>query len=168
MKKRNTIMAGMTLGVSAAAIWAGVLVTSSAIASEPASDEANVTMLAPDPDGDGAISCQFDGVDIEVAVATASATALPVGSTPADGQVISGVVSASATALPEGSAPADGQVISGTGTIQDPGGLLEDSGTVTVESSGGLPVLVVVNGGEVRPGTPEECAALQPEGIPAP
>ena len=146
MKKRNKIMAAATVGASAAAIWAGVLVTSSAIASEPASDKANVTMLAADPDGDGAISCQFDGVDMP--------------SFPGGSAVI--VVSGSAAAIPEGSVEADAQVISGTGTIQDPDGVLEGSGTVVLEASGDLPVLTL-GADSVRPGAPEECAALQPD-----
>lgn len=151
MKKRNKIIAAVTLGASAAAIWAGVLITSSAVASEPAADKANVTMLAPDPDGDGAISCQFDGVDM--------------GPVPDGAEAI--IVAGPAAALPEGNAPADGPAISGTGTIEDPDGLLEVSGTLTAAASGDLPVLTVT-GGDVRPGTPEECAALQPESIPTP
>ena len=106
MKKRNTIMAGMTLGVSAAAIWAGVLVTSSAIASEPASDKANVTMLAPDPDGDGAISCEFAAVPTAILTATAFATLTGEGVGAEDS---SGTVTASASAISS----------DGSGTITD-------------------------------------------------
>jgi hypothetical protein len=150
MKRRNKIIATAALGASAAAIWAGVLVTSNAIASETPSDKVSVTLLAASPDGDGAISCQFSGVTM---VSTSGSGAISV--------------SGSATALPEGSAQADVQVISGTGTIEDPDGLLEDSGTLIGEASGDLQVLPVP-GGEVRPGTPEECAALRPESVPAP
>lgn len=155
MKKRNRLIAIVALGVSAAAIWAGVAVTSSAMAAESPTDTVDLTLVAPAPDGNGAISCEFKGVPLtppppEEVTADSSLGSLPV----------------SAVAIPvEG----DGGAVSGSGTIS---GLAitapVDENLIPVGTVAEFAVVVVSTGDllatdEIRPGTAQECAALQPQ-----
>lgn len=146
MKKRNRLIATVALGVSAAAIWAGVAVTSSAMAADSPSDSVDLTLVVPAPEGEGAISCEFDEVPLTPAELVTT-----------DGALES--LSVSAVAIPvEGEGQIMGLAVTPpTDENPIPVGTVAESAAIAV-STGDL-----LTADDIRPGTPEECAAFEPQ-----
>jgi hypothetical protein len=167
MKKRNIIITASLLGLSGSAIAIGAFVTQSAMASAGTPDKVTVGVLVADSNGGDAIACQFDGV----AVAAVSVSGA------AGGPQLNVSSSADAGGVPQ----AGTLVVSGTATAV--AGDTSGSGTIVGGSAGDLPMLTAIPAGssgvggpvilssasqKVRQGTPEECAKLRPESVPAP
>lgn len=156
MKKRNSLITATALGASAAAIWAGMLVTSSAIASVPEARTVDVSMISVDATGE-ALLCEFDDV--------ALVPALPVSATEAI--TFGGVIEGAASLEVTGGTGLEGEfgVVSSETAIPAGGAIPEGAtGAITVGSDGTIQVLGDAQA--PRPGTAEECAALRPESVP--
>lgn len=154
MQHRHKFIGLAVLG-TAAPIALGALITGNAMAADGASDAvvASVSMIVPDPDGDGSIECTVDGIDMSgEAVLVGSSGAFDVApeiGLPADGEVFSVTVSGEAQV-------AEGQLVEGQvieGTVIGQGGAIPIDGETTFE-------LVPFDFGDIRQGTAEECAAL--------
>ena len=154
MQHRHKFIGLAVLG-TAAPIALGALITGNAMAADGASDAvvASVSMIVPDPDGDGSIECTVDGIDMSgEAVLVGSSGAFDVApeiGLPADGEVFSATVSGEAQV-------AEGQLVEGQvieGTVIGQGGAIPIDGETTFE-------LVPFDFGDIRQGTAEECAAL--------
>lgn len=155
MKQRHRFIGLAVLG-TAAPIALGALITGNAMAADGADDTATATisMIVPDPDGDGSMECTIDGIDMSgegvLAVSTEFVEgSLPTGADPADGQVFT--VSVSAVDATEGSIEA-GEQTGGEGTIVGQ--------ATAIPVDGSTVNLVPFDFGDVRDGTPEECAAI--------
>ncbi len=164
MQHRHKFIGLAVLG-TAAPIALGALITGNAMAADGASDAvvASISMIGPDPDGEGSIECTVDGIDMSgEAVLVGSSGAFDVApeiGLPADGEVFSATVSGEAQ-VAEGQL-VEGQVIEGElvegevieGTVIGQGGAIPIDGETTFE-------LVPFDFGDIRQGTAEECAAL--------
>lgn len=174
MKQRSTIFAGLSFAVAGAAIGAGAIVSSNAMADGESPSTANsVQVVSVGPDGEGAIRCTFDDV------------AMPtfMGSTPAGvpAGAQTGVIAVTgsfdgAVPPPSGDGPAT-QIVTNNGLPID--GVPIEATLVTDGSAvgGGAPVLhtsgsqvqpgsappgvVLISSDDARPGTAEECAAIR-------
>jgi len=154
MQHRHKFIGLAVLG-TAAPIALGALITGNAMAADGASDAvvASISMIGPDPDGEGSIECTVDGIDMSgEAVLVGSSGAFDVApeiGLPADGEVFSVTVSGEAQV-------AVGQLVEGQvieGTVIGQGGAIPIDGETTFE-------LVPFDFGDIRQGTAEECAAL--------
>ena len=154
MQHRHKFIGLAVLG-TAAPIALGALITGNAMAADGASDAvvASISMIGPDPDGEGSIECTVDGIDMSgEAVLVGSSGAFDVApeiGLPADGEVFSVTVSGEAQV-------AEGQLVEGQvieGTVIGQGGAIPIDGETTFE-------LVPFDFGDIRQGTAEECAAL--------
>jgi hypothetical protein len=165
MKQRSKVMTGSALGASVAAIWVGMLVTSSAIASEPPTDKVAVGVITASSTGDTFL-CEFDDIAVVEMSAEEWAASLPGG---ADGEVLTGSgviggpivagevpeggmgsVTVTATAIPDGALlPADGFEATPLDQLPDLAGMIPGSGE------------------QPRMGTAAECASVRPVSIPA-
>jgi len=154
MQHRHKFIGLAVLG-TAAPIALGALITGNAMAADGASDAvvASISMIGPDPDGEGSIECTVDGIDMSgEAVLVGSSGAFDVApeiGLPADGEVFSVTVSGEAQV-------AEGQLVEGQvieGTVVGQGGAIPIDGETTFE-------LVPFDFGDIRQGTAEECAAL--------
>ena len=154
MQHRHKFIGLAVLG-TAAPIALGALITGNAMAADGASDAvvASISMIGPDPDGEGSIECTVDGIDMSgEAVLVGSSGAFDVApeiGLPADGEVFSATVSGEAQV-------AEGQLVEGQvieGTVIGQGGAIPIDGETTFE-------LVPFDFGDIRQGTAEECAAL--------
>ena len=147
MKQRNSLFAGIALVVAGAAIGAGAIVSSNAMADNDTSDSANsVQVVSVASDGGEAISCTFDDIALPMLVDPAAADAAG-SSTQAQG--VTGVV------------PVAGQVVEGTvsgdASSTDPG-----SGVAVEVATDVLPPAAqLVSTAPAREGTPDECAAIR-------
>ncbi len=174
MQHRHKFIGLAVLG-TAAPIALGALITGNAMAADGASDAvvASVSMIAPDPDGEGSIECTVDGIDMSgEAVLVGSSGAFEVApelALPADGEVFSVSVSGESQ-VAEGQV-FEGQIIEGElvegelvevefvegevieGTVIGQGGAIPIDGEASFE-------MVPFDFGDIRQGTAEECAAL--------
>ncbi len=182
--QRNKVFAGLSLAVAGAAIGAGALVSSSAMADDaPAPAAGKVEVVTVGADGKEPIHCSFDDLELPTLVMTGPSditggpVAVAVGVS-VDGSLPAGVPAdggGTLTVSAGGSSDAPNVVISGSGTItgsvtdgslpEGEVGTLVVSGSATpVEISGGelpegLPVMISAD--EAREGTAEECAAIR-------
>lgn len=184
MSKRNFYFGGFSLLVAGAAIAGGAAVSSSAMADggAPADDLNTVSVISMSTDGE-AIECTYDGLDFPsfvvgdgsgdgVIAVTGTATidgSLPVGSLPVD------MVPAEALPVGEGqsfsvSVGTDGVVTDSEGNVIEPGTLVGEGGAISVDAEL-VPLtpeqmeemnVQIISADDARPGTPEECAAMQP------
>lgn len=154
MQHRHKFIGLAVLG-TAAPIALGALITGNAMAADGASDAvvASISMIGPDPDGEGSIECTVDGIDMSgEAVLVGSSGAFDIApeiGLPADGEVFSVTVSGEAQV-------AEGQLVEGQvieGTVVGQGGAIPIDGETSFE-------LVPFDFGDIRQGTAEECAAL--------
>ena len=168
MNKRSKVSVVAALGIAAAAVGVGAVVSGNAMAGsgDPVTEAATITLLAPSPDGSGDIvECTVDleasGVVWgEAVVPDASSTGEPqeLGelqgsfSVSSDGTIIGG--DGSEVPIPVGDITI-GESIQGVTAV----------GVVTPVGEAGEPELIELD--DARPGTPEECAALG-AGVPAP
>ena len=185
MKTRNFYFGGFSLLVAGAAIAGGAAVSSSAMADggSPAGDLNTVHVISI-ADGGEAIECEYDGIDL-----TATWLASPVGG--GDGVIaVSGTATIDGS-VPEGVEPMelgdldgsfsvtvgdDGVVTSSEGSVVEIGTSVDvGGGTVTLDGEAIEAVeltpqqmedmigeMQIVFADDARPGTPEECAAMQP------
>jgi hypothetical protein len=171
MKKRNKIVAVTSIAVGATAIVTGALMTSNAMASTPNPLKASVSVVASDPDGEGAISCQFDDVELPVgptlsATASLSGPVTVEGSTATAGgpegpsfHVEAGTAQSGTPGLePPAGAPIVGGIHVSAVAGEQPPGLT----AVAAAVGDGQPPAGLLELGDARPGTPEECAAFRP------
>ncbi len=155
MKQRHMFIGLAVLG-TAAPIAIGALVTGNAMAADGVGDAvvASISMIAPDPDGEGSIECTVDGIDMsgeEVLVGGGIEVGVPGLPVDADAEVFSVTVSGEGQ-LVEGQIDA-GQIVEGEGTIIGQVGATSVDGEASFE-------LVPFDFGDIRQGTAEECAAL--------
>jgi hypothetical protein len=186
MRARQKFTAVGALALATTAVGGGAVVTSHAMADTPTPEKGTMTVISM-MDGSDAIKCVYDEVDLPVPqghgvfgtqvgddqvgiVATGSSRALDViaGTGPSDvnrDQISGGVVIASTTMTPP-----DGQVpgVPPNFTVASAG-----NGRTAVADGNetALPPLpfdgIVLDVEDARPGTDEECAALEPTtGVP--
>lgn len=169
MKQRHMFISLAVLG-TAAPIAIGALITGNAMAADGASDAvvASISMIVPDPDGEGSIECTVDGIDMSGEAVLVGGgidvggPGLPAGA----GSEVFAVTASGEVQVAEGQV-FEGQVFEG----QLDAGQLEAEGTVigqtAIGQGGAIPVegeafeLVPFDFGDIRQGTPEECAALE-------
>jgi hypothetical protein len=184
MSKRNIYFGGFSLLVAGAAIAGGAAVSSNAMADggTPA-DELNRVSVISMVEGGEAIECTFDGIDFpsfvvngsmgDNGVIAVSGTATIDGPLPADMTM--------GEALPAGegqsfsvSVGTDGVITDGDGNVIEPGTLVgQEGGAISIDGAELVPLtpeqmeemtadMQVISVDDARPGTPEECAAMQP------
>lgn len=181
--KRNSKLAVLAVAVAASAIGAGAVVSGNAMAgSDPAdtaTDSVSVVSLGVDGEGE-AIECSFDGADLpgvfgsSAAVAEASVGEIAVGEL-AEGAVIDGEAiqvfpeSGDSVGGQSFSVSVSGEVTEGEVLPTELGELMEEgsasAGSVSADAEaipvGELPEgMQVINAGDARQGTPEECAEI--------
>ena len=182
--QRNKIFAGASLAVAGAAIAAGALVSSSAMADDaPAPSAGKVDVITVGPNGDTPIHCSFDDLEmptvvmsgpsditggpVAVAVGVSVDGTLPAG-VPADGVGTLTVSAGGATDGPNvvvnGGGLVTGAVTDGSIPAGEVGTLVVSGSATPVEISGGelpdgMPVMITPD--QAREGTAEECAAIR-------
>lgn len=183
MSKRNFYFGGFSLLVAGAAIAGGAAVSSSAMADAgtPA-DELNTVHVISISEGGEAIECTFDGIDLPTFVfdsGQGDGVIAVTGTATIDGSMPIDMVPAGALPVGEGqsisvSVGADGVVTDSDGNVIEPGTLVgEGGGTISVDSGELVPLTPeqmeemtantrIISADDARPGTPEECAAMQP------
>jgi hypothetical protein len=168
--KRNTMFGGLALLAAGAAIGAGAMVSSNAIADtgEPAPTD-QLTMVSAGPDGD-AFQCSFEGADVEgllpdlpagSAAGVAVVGNVVVGSgeiLPADGSLPELVLSGS-SGLPEGAPVPEGGI-----TVLATAVPLGAEGQPTLPMPAGAPVQML-SVDDAREGTAEECNTLHDQAV---
>lgn len=192
MQQRNTLFGAVSLVVAGAAIGAGAIASSNAMADTGTPPPgATVHVVTLSGDGSDAISCEFD----DVALPTLASAAVPADVLAPTGEGVEGgvvSVTGSVTGSVSVSASADAGgpsfTVGGSGPIEVHGAAGGDSVTgatpgagsllVDISGSGELPPDVIANGlpdgavvldaADARPGTAEECAAIRETFVPAP
>lgn len=174
MNKRSKVSAVAALGIAAAAVGIGAVVSGNAMAGsgDPALDAATVTLIAPSPDGSGDyVECTLD---LELPAGDGSAgvvwgeAVVPAASGTGEPQEL-GEVQGSYTVN------SDGTVVGGDGSeipipvdeiaIAESVQGVSAVGVITPADAAGE--LEMIEVGDARQGTPEECAALG-AGVPTP
>lgn len=186
--KRNSKLAVLAVAVAASAIGAGAVVSGNAMAgSDPAdtaTDSVSVVSLGVGGDGE-AIECSFDGVDMNGVFGSTGAVEASAGLESAVGEIAVGELAEGAVINGEAvqvfpssgddatgqsfSVSVSGEVVEGEALPAELGDLVEsgsvDAGSISAEAevlpAGELPEgFQVINAGDAREGTPEECAEI--------
>lgn len=163
MKTRNKILTLASLGISGAAVAAGALVTSSAMAATATPDKADVAVVAVSFDGKDAIRCEYDDIQLPPVPPGDAGTHIV-------GTAEEGVVTTSGGGeLPGAPTLSKGGVVAVIDAKPvDPSQIPGVPGDATLVE-GKLPEgTVVISSDDAREGTPQECAALRPPNVPAP
>jgi len=189
--QRNKVFAGVSLAVAAAAVGAGALISSNAMADDaPAPSAGTVDVVTIGPDGDTPVHCSFDDLEMPTLVMSApsditgGAVAVAVGVS-VDGSLPPGVPAdggGTLTVSGGGSSDAPKVVVGGSGTItgsvtngsipagaipvgSGEAGTLVISGNATpIDIAGGVPpegLPKLISADQAREGTAEECAAIR-------
>ena len=174
MNKRNKILTAASLAVSAAAVLTGALVTSSAMASGEIPSGVSVEVVSvAGPDGD-AFSCHFDDVPMAASEAVGSTSLVSTGGVPGLPEGVPSMGSGTPTLVSSGtitldatagaSTPAELTTAIATGTP------MSADGTLVVVGMGQIDVgdIARLTPSEVRQGSAEECAGLQPQSVSTP
>lgn len=187
MSKRNFYFGGFSLLVAGAAIAGGAAVSSSAMADSgtPADELNTMQVISVSADGE-AIECTFDGIDLTSFVINAPADgdgviAVTGTATIAGGLPVGELPELVGEAVPMGEGESfsvsigeDGVLTDSDGNVIEPGTLVgEGGGTISVDSGELVPLTPeqmeemnantqIISADDARPGTPEECAAMQP------
>lgn len=182
MSKRNLYFGGFSLLVAGAAIAGGAAVSSNAMADSgtPAGEVNTVSVISMSTDGE-AIECTYDGIDFPsfvVGDGSGDGVIAVTGTATIDGALPVDMVPAGAVPVGEGetfsvSVGADGVVTDSEGNIIEPGTLVGEGGAISVDAGELIPLtpeqmeemnanVQIISADDARPGTPEECAAMQP------
>lgn len=185
MSKRNLYFGGFSLVIAGAAIAGGAAVSSSAMAdSGTPTDELNtVQVVSVSADGE-AIECTFDGIDFPSFLISNvegdGVIAVSGSATIAEGVPADQVPVLEAHALSDDGATftvtmgEDGVVTDSNGNVIEPGTQVgHGGGTISVDGADLVPLtpeqmeemnanMQIISADDARPGTPEECAAMQP------
>ena len=162
--KRNTIFGVAALLVAGAAIGAGSVVSSNAMAEtgSPA-PTSQLKMVTFGTDGKP-LECTFSGADAE-GLLPAMPAGVPADATPVEGDVVVGQAQL---------IPADGNLpVPPAGLVPTGSGTIIATGTATAVAGvpGDLPQLSsdgpvqIISGGDARPGTADECKALHDQAV---
>lgn len=182
MRQRNALFGALSLAVAGAAIGAGAIASSNAMAdSGTPPGGATVHVVTFSGDGTDAVSCEFD----DVALPTLASGAVPADVSAATGEG-GGVISVSGSGPVTGTADAGGPTFTiGSDGSEGPtlvrGGGAPAEGTppegslvVNINTAGAVPPDVIPDGAivldaaDARQGTAEECAAIRDTFTPAP
>ena len=171
MQQRNTIFAGLSFAVAGAAIGAGAIVSSNAMADgDSPATASSVQVITIGANGEDPIQCTFDDVAMPAIISSTAAGA------PAGGQrgviAVTGSVDGAVPPSPgdssttqivtSGGLPLDGTSIEPTlvtgGSTDGP--VLRTAGSQVLPGSP-PPGVVMLSSDDARPGTAEECAAIR-------
>lgn len=192
MRTRQRYMAAGAFTLAASSIGGGAFVTSHAMADETPPPTGTLTVVSMTGGTDSAIKCVFDGIDLPTLSAApvgvgggpdfvtgsggSPSTEIHLGTGPvdADGTPLAGAVfvtagavsmAADGTDAPTG-APTLITSIDGVTPAGSSGGIITVTGSADGSGEGTLPAppagVVPIDISNVREGTAEECAALQP------
>jgi hypothetical protein len=174
MQQRNTIFAGLSFAVAGAAIGAGAIVSSNAMADGDSSATANsVQVITIGANGEDPIQCTFDDVAMP-AIISSTAAGVPAGGQrgviavtgSVDGAVPPPSGDSSTTqivasgGLPLAGTPIEATLVTGGSTDGTDVPVLHTSGSQIAPGSP-PPGLVMLSADDARPGTAEECAAIR-------
>lgn len=173
MQQRNTLFAGLSFAVAGAAIGAGAIVSSNAMADgDSPATASSVQIITIGTNGDDPIRCTFDDIAMPAIISSTAAgapageqrgviavTGSVDGAIPPSGDSSTTQIVTSG-GLPLAGAPNEPTLVKGGSTDGTDGPVLQTSGS-QVAPGGPPPSLVMLSADDARPGTAEECAAIR-------